>query len=67
MTIEQQLAEARNALHALVLGKKAVRLQKEGRMVEYTPTNRRDLEAYISALESRVDKKNLRRPIGVRL
>lgn len=67
MTTEQKLADARNALHHLLTGKKAVRVQKDGRMVEYTPASRRDLEAYISRLESELSKKNFRRPIGVRL
>lgn len=67
MATLQQLEEARNALHQLIVGKKAVRITKDGRSVEYTPTNRSDLEQYISQLETLLGLRTLRRPLGVRL
>ncbi|MCV6612009.1 MAG: gpW family protein [Amphritea sp.] len=67
MATQQQLTEARDALHQLIVGKKAVKIQKEGRMVEFTPTTRRDLEQYIKQLEIELGLGNRRRPIGVRL
>ena len=40
---DAQLLEARNALHALMTGKRVVRIQKYGRSVEYTETSKREL------------------------
>lgn len=67
MATQQHLDEARDALHKLVMGKAAVRIQRDGRMVEFTPANRRDLENYIQQLETNLNIGTRRRPFGVRL
>jgi len=65
MTTQQQLAEAQTALHKLMTGKKAVKVQKEGRMVEFTPINISALRQYIQELEQKVNSASRRRPAGV--
>jgi hypothetical protein len=63
--ISAQLQEARNALHSLMTGKQVVRIQKNGRSVEYTAINKRELEQYINQLERQADNNKRRRPAGV--
>ncbi len=63
--VDAQLIEARNALHALMTGKQVVRIQKNGRSVEYTATSKRELEQYINQLERQADSGKRRRPAGV--
>jgi flagellar biosynthesis chaperone FliJ len=63
--LQSQLSEARAALHALMTGKQVVRIQKDGRSVEYTATRKRDLEQYINQLERQIDNNKRRRPAGV--
>ena len=63
--IDSQLLEARNALHALMTGKRVVRIQKNGRSVEYTATSKRELQEYIFQLESQANSSKRRRPAGV--
>jgi hypothetical protein len=63
--ISAQLQEARNALHSLMTGKQVVRFQKNGRSVEYTAINKRELEQYINQLERQADNNKRRRPAGV--
>ena len=65
MATQTQLDEARAALHSLITGKRAVKVQKDGRMVEYTPANRRDLEQYTNQLEIELGQSNRRRPARV--
>ena len=67
MTTSAQLDEARNALHQLMTGKKAVKVQKDGRSVEYTPINISALRQYIQQLEQIVTTTNRRRPARVSL
>ena len=63
--MSQQIIDAKNALHNLMMGRSVVSIQKDGRSVQYTATNKRDLEAYINLLEQRLDNNKRRRPAGV--
>jgi hypothetical protein len=47
-----RLAEASEALHQLIIGKRTVKVMVDGQSVEFTAANRADLEAYISRLTS---------------
>lgn len=67
MATSAQLDEARAALHQLMTGKKAVKVQKDGRSVEYTPININALRQYIQQLETTVLSTNRRRPARVSL
>lgn len=67
MSTSAQLDEARNALHQLMTGKKAVKVQKDGRSVEYTPINISALRQYIQQLEQTVTTTSRRKPAGVTL
>lgn len=67
MATQEQLADAQAALHQLLTGKKAVKVQKDGRMVEYTPINRQELERYIYTLQQQLGTSGGRRPAGVRV
>ena len=67
MATQQQLDEAKSALHQLMTGKKAVKVQKDGRSVEYTPINISALRQYIAQLEQTVTTTNRRRPARVSL
>tara|TARA_R110001583_G_scaffold34551_1_gene115872 strand:- start:22231 stop:22437 length:207 start_codon:yes stop_codon:yes gene_type:complete len=66
MATQTQLDEARAALHQLLLGRRAVKIQKDGRTVEYTPASKRQLEEYIGQLEVELGAAGRRRgPAGV--
>lgn len=52
MSADTKLAEARAAYHDLLLGQAVVRIQRDGKTVEFSQTNKRDLAAYIASLES---------------
>lgn len=66
MATQAQLDEARSALHQLMLGRRAVKVQKDGRTVEYTPATKRQLEDYIGQLEAALGTSTRRRgPAGV--
>ena len=65
MATQTQLDEARAARHALVTGTKAVKVQKDGRSVEYTPASLPQLEKYIQYLETQLGVTRVRRPMGV--
>lgn len=67
MATQTQLDEARAAKHALLTGRKAVKVQKDGRSVEYTPTDLPSLEKYIQSLEIQLGQTKVRRPMGVYL
>ncbi len=54
------LTAAKEALHQLLIGKSVRVVQKDGRRVEYTPTDRPALERYIRSLEGAS-----RRPMGI--
>ncbi|AVO51222.1 gpW family head-tail joining protein [Ectopseudomonas mendocina] len=67
MATQQQLNEAREALHLLVTGKSTVSVQRDGKVVWFQQTNRRDLENYIAQLEAQLGggSQGRRRPAGV--
>ncbi|MDG9928524.1 MULTISPECIES: gpW family head-tail joining protein [unclassified Pseudomonas] len=54
MSTEQNLKEARAALHLLITGKSTVSVQRDGKIVWFQQANRRDLEAYINQLEGQL-------------
>lgn len=61
MATQQQLDEARAALHNLITGKAVVSIQKNGRKVEYNLANKAELQGYISQLESELSARHARR------
>ncbi|SFM71546.1 phage head-tail joining protein [Marinobacter pelagius] len=61
MTIETQLAEAREAYHKLITGQSVVRIQRDGKTVEYSQASKKDLAAYIADLESQLGGAGRRR------
>jgi len=67
MATAQDLTEARAALHSLIIGKKAVKVQMNGRSVEYTPASKSQLEQYINQLETELGLTQARRPARVYL
>lgn len=68
MSTKTQLAEAREAYHQLLTGQAVVRIQREGRSVEYREANKSDLRAYISDLERELGTgARRRRPAGFSL
>lgn len=62
MSLETQLLEAREAYHNLLTGQAVVSIQRDGRTVEFSQTNKRDLAAYIASLESQLGGAGRRRP-----
>lgn len=63
-----ELAEAQSALHALLTGKLAASVTKNGRRVEFELASLSELKNYIAELESELGIRNSRRgPVGVRL
>lgn len=62
--IDAQLTEARQALHDLVTGNKAVKLKRQGREVEYQPTDVQALKSHIADLmgQSTATTQSRRRP-----
>lgn len=67
MANQAALTEARAALHDLMLGKKAIKLQQNGRSIEYQAADIGKLQSYIADLESQLGSNSVRRrPIGVR-
>lgn len=52
MTHQQQLIEARTALHQLLTGQAMVSITRDGKKIDFSPANRGDLERYISHLEA---------------
>ena len=67
MATAADLAEARAALHSLIIGKKAVKVTMNGRSVDYTPANKSQLEQYIKQLETELGQAPMRRPARVYL
>ncbi len=51
MATQQQLTEARDALHALMTGKAVVSVTFNGRTVQYSKAEISALESYIARLE----------------
>ena len=62
MATRIDLDEARRALHELMIGKRAVTIQKDGRRVEYTAVNVSDLKKYIKDLEDELGLSGRRPP-----
>lgn len=61
----QRLAEAKDALHQLQLGKQVVKVEVHGapgRSVTYTPANIDQLKRYIATLEAEVATQKMGRP-----
>lgn len=54
MASQTQLKEAEDALHALMIGKKAVKVMQNGRSVEYAPADIDKLRAYIDSLKNQL-------------
>ncbi len=52
------LKEAQDAYHSLLTGKKAVKVERNGRMVEFTRVNKDDLKSYINDLQLYIDPDN---------
>lgn len=61
MSLETQLLEAREALHNLMTGQAVVRIQRDGKSVEYSQASKKDLAAYIASLESQLGGAGRRR------
>jgi len=66
-TTEQQLTEARAALHKLLTGRSVVSVQIDGVTTQYSQANLPALKSYIESLESDLGVKSTRRvrPAGV--
>lgn len=54
MTLQQQLAEARSALHQLLTGQAMVSITRDGKKIDFSPANRHDLEKYVNSLEGQL-------------
>lgn len=54
LTLQQQLDEAVDARHRLVVGKKTVSVWYGERRVEYAPTQLKDLDEYIAGLRRQI-------------
>lgn len=67
MTMMIELREAREALHNLMIGKRVVTVQKDGRRVEFTAASVNELKKYIAQLEAELGLSGRRSPLGVRL
>lgn len=67
MSTQQQLIEARSALHRLIIGESMVSLQRDGKRVEFAQANRGALERYITQLEGQLGlgQPSRRGPAGV--
>lgn len=67
MTIQEQLDQARSALHKLRIGKAVVSIKSgDGKELSYSQANIADLKAYIQELEDKIGAGVRRRAIGVR-
>ena len=61
MTMQVQLAEARQAYHKLMTGQTVVRIQRDGKTVEFKAADRAQLRSYITELESQIGASGRRR------
>jgi len=66
MTAAEKLAEAKDALHNLLTGKRAVMLQYGDTRTQFTAGDIDQLRRYIAELEGEVDSTKARRPLTVR-
>lgn len=62
MATQQDLEEAKEALHKLMTGKQVVSVQKDGRTVTFTSASLSELRSYISNMESQLGLQSRRRP-----
>jgi hypothetical protein len=61
LTDAEYLQELKKAYQKLVLGKQATSIQKDGRKVEYKPSDRATLKNEIENLEARLNQGSSRR------
>ncbi|MFL1405384.1 gpW family head-tail joining protein [Marinobacter sp. M1N3S26] len=61
MSIQQQLADAKAAYHKLMTGQSVVRIERDGKTVEFRSANRSELRAYITELEAQLNPGVVRR------
>jgi hypothetical protein len=66
MTTAERLAEAKDALHNLLTGKRAVLIQYGDTRTQFTAGDIDELRRYIAQLEGEVDSTKARRPLSVR-
>jgi hypothetical protein len=66
MTLDEKISEAEDALHELSLGRRVVKVSRNGKAMEYSAANRVDLELYIVRLKNEKNTSS-RRPMGIRL
>jgi phage shock protein A len=66
MTAAEKLVEAKDALHNLLTGKRAVMLQYGDTRTQFTAGNIDELRRYIAQLEAEIDSTKARRPLSVR-
>lgn len=61
MSTQTQLNEAREAYHKLLTGQSVVRIQRDGKTLEYKSVDKAALAAYIADLETRLGSGARRR------
>lgn len=61
MSTKQQLMEAKAAYHKLMTGQAVVRIQRDGKTVEFRAADRSELRAYITELEAQLSTGPIRR------
>ena len=66
MTAAEKLAEAKDALHSLLTGKRAVMVQYADTRTQFTAGDIDQLRRYIAELDGQVDTTKARRPLSVR-
>lgn len=66
MTLQQRIEEAENALHELSLGKRVVKISRNGKSLEFNQANVSDLRRYITEMKNQLGGTR-RRPMGVSL
>ena len=65
-TLEARLAQAEAALHDLLVGRKAVQLDYDGRRTAFAPSDEAKLRQYIQELKAALGRPGARRrAIGV--
>ena len=66
MTLQERITEAENALHELTLGKRVVKITRNGKALEFGQTDSVSLRRYITELKNQLGGSR-RRPMGVSL
>ncbi len=66
MTLQERITEAENALHELSLGKRVVKITRNGKSLEFGQTDSVSLRRYITELKNQLGGSR-RRPMGVSL